>query len=282
MRAALVGTDRPWHCAGARVRVRPEPEGGGSIEVTLATGVTLRRRVHEPHEAADTMLALLIVEVVAGVDPPRPSMGLAPPSSVPTRGTVFSPSGRPSGSVLSQRQTASPASPGSTRWADGFVELGPRVGGPSAYASLAVRLTVAFRFEPWSMLVWTRVEPWTARLAERGPGRYLLDPGVLGVGATWGALTRWGRVEAGGTLSTNTYTWRDQGLAAGQREAFAQVRVGAIARWRFRPRYLGVSVTLDGDVAPSSWLEPNPSPTLPRAPFWSAGLLVGLAYGGAL
>jgi hypothetical protein len=120
------------------------------------------------------------------------------------------------------------------------------------------------------------------RLVDRGPGRYLLDVGTFGVGGSWSARTRWGRVEAGLTLAMGSYSWRDRVLLPGQRETEVQMRVGALARWSARWEGLGLTASLDGDVAPVGWLEGALPAGVPEAPVWSVGLAAGVSYGRAL
>lgn len=157
-----------------------------------------------------------------------------------------------------------------------------RLGATPSYTSLAVRGTLAFRIRAWALFAWGRVEPWTLRLVDRGPGRYLLDVGAFGVGGAWGMRGLRGRVEGGVTLSMNSYAWRDQALLPGQKETFVQVRVGGLARWASRWRGLALSVTLDADLAPATLFEDPPSTTVPTPPAWSVGLMAGVFYGGAL
>ncbi len=157
-----------------------------------------------------------------------------------------------------------------------------RLGATPSYTSLAVRATLAFRIRAWALFAWGRFEPWTLRLVDRGPGRYLLDVGAFGIGGAWGTRALRGRVEGGVTLSMDSYTWRDQALLPGQKETFVQVRLGGLARWASRWRGLALSVTLDADVAPVTLFEDPPSATIPTPPAWSVGLMAGVLYGGAL
>lgn len=279
MRDTLSGSDRPWHCTGATVNFRRSAGGLALLDVALPSGTTIRRRVAAPEELLATLQAALIVETLpalgadeAPTDAPAttPTAGLPPPAPPDT----------PPAPPPAPRVTATEREPVS--FIEGAVDAGMRLGSSPSYTSFALRASVAFRIRAWSLSVWWRFEPWTLRLVDRGPGRYLLDFGALGVGATWGTRALAGRIEAGPTLSVDSYSWRDQVLLPGQKETFVQVRLGAVARWSSRWRGLAFSVTLDADVSPVTLFADAPSAAIPTPPAWSAGLAAGILYGGAL
>lgn len=273
MRETLTGTDRPWHCVGATVRFTLDAANVAALDVALPSGTTLRRHVAAPSELTATLQAALILDALP---PPEPDAPPPPPAPVTPSAPRLPPP--PPAAIAPAPVRAAPSS-----FIEGIVDTGMRVGATPSYTSFAVRATLAFRIRAWSLFAWGRVEPWTYRLVDRGPGRYLLDVGAFGIGGTYGTPVLRGRFEAGLTLATNSYTWRDQALLPGQKETFVQVRLGAIARWRSAPwRGLALAVSLDADVAPVTVFSDAPSATVPLPPSWSAGLMVGALYGGSL
>lgn len=285
MRQTLAGTDRPWHCVGASVRFVREEPSAAVLEVSLPSGTSLRRHVAAPAELTATLQAALILDEL----PPPPEAPPAPPPTPEPPPPASPPPQPPQGPTVAPivAATTPPARAPETREASGrasFIEAaidtGMRLGASPSYTSYALRATVAFRIRAWSLFAQARVEPWTHRLIDRGPGRYLLDLGVLALGATWGAALGQGRIEAGLSLATNSYTWRDQALMPGQKETTVQVRLGTLARWRSSGRGLAFTVTLDADVSPATLLEDPPGAAVPTPPWWSAGLMVGGMYGG--
>ncbi len=279
MRATLTGSDRPWHCTGARVQVSFEADGGAALDVALPSGTALRRHITRPVELTPTLQATLILDTLPALELPAPAMpttaGREPVRATPE--TVAR-----EGSAVPATATVTPhAAHHDDAAIEGALDVGMRLGATPSYTSLALRARVTFRVRAWSLFAWARVEPWTHRLVDRGPGRYLLDVGVLGVGASWGRPLAAGRVEVGPTVSTNSYVWRDQALLPGQRETYVQVRLGALARWTYGVK-VGLTVTADVDVAPVSMLADTALADVPSPPVWSAGLAVGVAYGGPL
>lgn len=274
MRETLTGTDRPWHCVGASVRFTLDAQGVAALDVALPSGTTLRRHVAAPAELTATLQAALILDALPALDadpaPSPPAVVSPPPAPPPPSAPPLLPS-------------AARPQPAPTSFIEGVVDLGMRLGATPSYTSFAVRAALAFRIRAWSLFAWGRVEPWTYRLVDRGPGRYLLDVGALGIGATWGAPALAGRLEGGITAATNSYTWRDQALLPGQKETFVQVRVGVIARWRSHAWHrLALAVTVDADAAPVTVFTEGATAAVPTPPVWSAGLMVGAIYGGAL
>lgn len=266
-RETLRGSDRPWHCAGAIVRFAPDAAGALVLEVSLPSGTTIRRHLRAPAELSATLQAALIVESL-------PALEVAPPPTPAPPAAPLVSAAQPATAAVRPRAPSA--------FVDGVLDVGVRAGGTPSYVSFALRAAVAFRIRAWSLFAWGRVEPATQRLEDRGPGRYLLDIGALGLGGTWGATVGSGRLEAGVSLATNSYTWRDRELLPGQKETFVQVRVGALARWRSHARGVGFAVTLDADIAPATVAESSPPPPVPAPPAWSAGLMLGASYGGAL
>lgn len=277
MRASLTGSDRPWHCVGATVRFTLDEAGVAALDVALPSGTTLRRHVAAPAELTATLQAALILDALPALEAePAPSHTAAQPLRAPAPLPLPPPPPPPPAPVVRER-------PAPSSFIEGIFDLGMRLGATPSYTSFAMRATVAFRIRAWSLFAWGRVEPWTYRLVDRGPGRYLLDVGALGIGASWGARALSGRVETGLTVATNSYTWRDQALLPGQKETFVQVRLGAIARWRSADWHgLALAVTADADFAPVTVFAAGSSAAVPTPPSWSAGLMVGALYGGAL
>lgn len=289
MRETLAGTDRPWHCAGASVRFTADAQGAALLEVALPSGTTIRRHIAAPDEVEATLRATLILDALPAIEEPevRASMNAATSAEAAVErpsasdGSTASP---PRGVEAARRSRDGSAARGErtpTAGIEGALEVGARIGSSPSYTSLALRATIAFRIRAWSLFAWVRGEPYTYRLVDRGPGRYLLDVGVLGIGATWGARVLRGRVEVGPTLSTESYSWHDQALTSGQKETYVQVRLGALARWRSHERGVGFTAALDAEVAPLTLQAGASLDGVPSPPLWSVGLMVGVAYGGA-
>lgn len=294
MRETLAGTDRPWHCAGASVRFTADAQGAALLEVALPSGTTIRRHIAAPDEVEATLRATLILDALPAVEEPDAS---APTRATNTPDAAVERASTGDGDAVTSLRTVEGEARSreartreaatargerpSTAGVEGALDVGARLGSSPSYASLALRATVAFRIRAWSLFAWVRGEPYTYRLVDRGPGRYLLDVGVLGVGATWGARVLRGRVEVGPTLSTESYSWHDQALTSGQKETYVQVRLGALARWRSHERGVGFTAALDAEVAPVTLLAGDALEGVPSPPLWSVGLMVGVAYGGA-
>lgn len=288
MRETLAGTDRPWHCAGASVRFTADPQGAALLEVALPSGTTIRRHIAAPDEVEATLRATLILDALPAIEEPavRASTSATSPVIAPVeRASAIEVSAvtstRADGGGARVHEAATRVERAPTAGIEGTLEVGGRIGASPSYTSLALRATVAFRIRAWSLFAWVRGEPYTYRFVDRGPGRYLIDVGVLGVGATWGARVLRGRVEVGPTLSTESYSWHDQALTSGQKETYVQVRLGALARWRSHERGVGFTAALDAEVATVTLQAGASLDGVPSPPLWSVGLMVGVAYGGA-
>ena len=285
MRAALTGSDRPWHCVGAAVHFTRDASGAARLDVALPSGTTLQRHIDEPSELTATLQAALILDALPTLNeaPAEPVAASPAPPATPPAAPALAPPPPPPPQTPSASPRVAPLAPNApTSFVEATVDTGMRFGASPSYTSYTVRLSLAFRIRAWSLFAWGRVEPWTFRLVDRGPGRYLLDVGVLGLGATWGGAALGGRAEAGITVSTDSYSWRDQALMPGQKETFVQVRFGLLARWRWTWRGLGLVASLDADLAPVTLAESTPGASIPAPPVWSAGLAVGVSYEVAL
>lgn len=283
--AALARDDRPWGCAGARVRLTREPDGRAVVEAAMPDGATLRRHLAAPTELAVTVEGMLVVDeapaVATAATPTSAVTSTSDPAAAPV---VQAPAVRPV--VDDERAPAMrpAAAPAPSVLLEGFVDVGGRTGGDVNYVSLSTRAGVSLRARRWVLSAWGRWEPVSERIDDQSPRRYVLGGVAFGVSGAWSAPVGRGLIEVGPTLAVAGYGWHERHRDTRRGDADVQARAGALLRWRSHARGLAVTATLDGDVGLGGLFgtADDASSTAPSAPAWTMGLSVGAIYGGAL